>query len=111
MAPHKKRKADGSGESSTPKNSRRSARTGTPRSSQDAVEIVDLEKVEGKKDYDDFQAKQQAEATRKQNVDESNKPVKLAEFQCIICMDNPTDLTVTHCGMYSYLPRWAGDVY
>ena len=25
--------------------------------------------------------------------------VKLGNFQCVICMDNVTSLTVTHCGM------------
>lgn len=25
--------------------------------------------------------------------------VKLGQFQCVICMDNVTSLTVTHCGM------------
>lgn len=25
--------------------------------------------------------------------------VKLGAFQCVICMDDVTDLTVTHCGM------------
>lgn len=108
--PPRKRKADEFGESSAPKPkrapTRRSTRTPAPRSSQDNVEVVDLEKVEGKEEYEDFQAKQQAEAIRKQNLDESNRPVKLAEFQCIICMDNPTDLTVTHCGMYVYGSLW-----
>jgi E3 ubiquitin-protein ligase RNF5 len=27
--------------------------------------------------------------------------VKLGKFQCVICMDDCTDLTVTHCGMAS----------
>ncbi|KAK3375487.1 putative SLX8 protein, partial [Podospora didyma] len=27
-----------------------------------------------------------------------NNEVKLSAFQCVICMDDVTDLTVTHCG-------------
>ncbi len=54
-------------------------------------------------DYEALKAKQQAEMITKQNQEEATKPVKLAEFQCIICMDNPTDLTVTFCGMYSFI--------
>jgi hypothetical protein len=45
--------------------------------------------------------KEQAELIKAQNEAEANKPVRLAAFECIICMSNPTDLTVTHCGMYS----------
>jgi hypothetical protein len=26
--------------------------------------------------------------------------VKFTDFQCIICLDSPTDLTVTHCGKF-----------
>ena len=64
------------------------------------ADVVDLVGIEDEEQYADFKAKQQAEAIKQQQQDEANKPVKLAEFQCIICMDNPTDLTVTHCGMF-----------
>jgi hypothetical protein len=53
-----------------------------------------------------LRAKEQAELIKAQNEAEANKPVRLAAFECIICMSNPTDLTVTHCGMYSVLPWW-----
>jgi hypothetical protein len=62
--------------------------------------VVDLSNVEDEAQYEAMKKKEQEEAIRKQNEEEANRPVKLAEFQCIICMDNPTDLTVTHCGMY-----------
>ena len=62
--------------------------------------MVDLVDIDDDEKYEDFKAKQQAELIKQQQLDEANKPAKLAEFQCIICMDNPTDLTVTHCGMY-----------
>jgi len=64
------------------------------------VPMVDLVDVEDAAQYEAMKAKAQADMIRKQNEDEANKPVKLAAFNCIICMDNPTDLTVTHCGMY-----------
>lgn len=54
--------------------------------------------VEDKKDYDERMAKEQAEMIKRQNQEAATKSVKLAEFQCIICMDQPTDLTVTYCG-------------
>lgn len=96
----------------------------TPSAKRDSVEVVDLEDIEEKEEYETFAARQQAEAIKRQNEEEANKPVRLAEFQCIICMDQPTDLTVTHCGM-SLLPpstfrqtwrlscmrRWAGNIY
>lgn len=63
------------------------------------VQTIDLVDVEDKKDYDERMAKEQAEMIKKQNQADATKSVKLAEFQCIICMDNPTDLTVTYCGM------------
>lgn len=34
----------------------------------------------------------------KQKEEEDNR-IRLAKFECIICMDNASNLTVTHCGM------------
>jgi hypothetical protein len=65
----------------------------------ESPEMVDLVDVDDDEKYEDFKAKQQAELIKQQQLDEATKPAKLADFQCIICMDNPTDLTVTHCGM------------
>jgi predicted transcriptional regulator len=65
----------------------------------DEVPLIDLQDVDDTKAYEEKKAKEQAEMIKQQNLDAATKPVKLAEFQCIICMDNPTDLTVTHCGM------------
>jgi len=107
MASDKKRKAEGAGEGRATKAARRTTSSrSTPSSRKQSlgdVEVVDLEGVDSAREYEEFKAKQQAEAIRQQNEEEANKPVKLAEFQCIICMDNPTDLTVTHCGMFSLL--------
>lgn len=68
------------------------------RTSLAGVEVVDLAEVENEAEYRELAGKQQAELIKKQNEEASKRPVRLADFQCIICMDNPTDLTVTHCG-------------
>jgi len=65
--------------------------------------VVDLLDVENEVQYEALKAKEQEEAIKKQNEEEANRPVRLAEFECIICMSQPTDLTVTHCGMYLLL--------
>jgi hypothetical protein len=109
MATTRKRKAeeDAAGQGRAAKKTARAAKSGeastssSRRQSLGEVEVVDLADVENESQYRDLAAKQQAELIKKQNEDEAKRPVKLAAFQCIICMDNPTDLTVTHCGMYS----------
>lgn len=67
-------------------------------------QMVDLVDIDDDDKYEDFKAKQQTELIKQQQLDEATKPAKLAEFQCIICMDDPTDLTVTHCGMFLPVP-------
>lgn len=97
----RKRKADSSpGEGRAAKSSRvtRATPAREPKVEEEVVDLVDIDDDEK---YEDFKAKQQAEMIKKQQQEEATRPVKLAEFQCIICMDNPTDLTVTHCGMSS----------
>lgn len=107
MPPAKKRKIHTSGEGrsvrprpQTP--ARGSKDTPAGQSNIDAIDVVDLIDIEDDDQYQDFKAKQQAQAIKQQQQDDANKPIKLAEFQCIICMDNPTDLTVTHCGMFTF---------
>lgn len=108
--PTRKRKADtpGEGRSVRPRIApEESSRTTSSRQCQEQTEtpeVVDLVDVEDDSQYEEFKAKQQAELIKQQQQDEANKPVRLAEFQCIICMDNPTDLTVTHCGKPLLLP-------
>jgi hypothetical protein len=107
MAPNlRKRKASSTpGEGRVTKTARASPRR---KASIGDVAVVDLSNVEDEAQYEAMKKRQQEEAIKKQNEEEANRPVKLAEFQCIICMDNPTDLTVTHCGMYPlfvFVPR------
>ncbi|KUJ09928.1 uncharacterized protein LY89DRAFT_266410 [Mollisia scopiformis] len=89
--PSRKRKAETPGEGRPGKSGRTTVAT-------DDVECVDLIDVEGQKAYEELKAREQAEAIKAQYQAEATKPMKLAEFKCIICMDDPTDLTVTHCG-------------
>ncbi|CAL3969294.1 unnamed protein product [Diplocarpon coronariae] len=106
MAPSKKRKAGTPEEgrvskttkNSTSKNSRQSSAAGAKPEKDESVETVDLSGVETKAEAEEVMAQQEAEIIRKQNQEDATRPVKLSEFQCIICMDNPTDLTVTYCG-------------
>lgn len=64
------------------------------------AEVVDLVDLDPDTKYEDFKKAEQERMIKQQQQEEANRPVKLAEFQCIVCMDNPTDLTVTHCGMF-----------
>ncbi|KAI1001796.1 hypothetical protein K3495_g6405 [Podosphaera aphanis] len=62
------------------------------------IDVVDLREIENESQWQEKKAKDEAEATRARILKDAAKPIKLAEFQCIICMDSPTNLTVTHCG-------------
>jgi hypothetical protein len=104
----KKRKRDTPGEGRAAKIVRPGSSASSNEEDLGKVDLVDLSTVDNDEQYNDFKAKEealkakeQADLIKAQNQAEANKPVKLAEFQCIICMDNPTDLTVTHCGMFS----------
>ncbi len=99
----RKRKAETPGEGRASKVARpgSSSSTSTGQQSLDNIAVVDLVNVNDYATYEAMRAKEQAELIKAQNEAEANKPVKLAAFECIICMSNPTDLTVTHCGMYS----------
>lgn len=102
----KKRKRDSPGVAKASKATRPgSSRASVKVEDLSKVDLVDLSAIDNDEQYNEhkakeeaLKAKQQADLIREQNQAEANKPVRLAEFQCIICMDNPTDLTVTHCG-------------
>lgn len=64
------------------------------------VEELDMVEVDSDPKLEEFRKRQQAELIGQQNREKADKPVKLTDFQCIICLDSPTDLTVTHCGEY-----------
>ncbi|RDL39753.1 uncharacterized protein BP5553_04093 [Venustampulla echinocandica] len=103
MAPSRKRKADDGGAAgkatkAARKTTKRPSIISKREGSLEGVEVVDLAEVETDEQYKEATARQQAEMLKKQQQDEATRPFKLAEFNCIICMDNPTSLTVTHCG-------------
>jgi hypothetical protein len=80
-----------------PKRPRVSSGTSSPRPDIEELDLVDIDDDES---YRAYRNKLQADSIKQQHQDEANKAVKLASFKCIICLDFPTDLTVTHCGMY-----------
>jgi hypothetical protein len=100
--PSNKRKAETATSTRPPKIARTDSRTPKPVSAQsiptENVEVVDLAENDNLQEYEAAKAKRQEDLIKQQNQEEATKPLKLVEFQCIICMDNPTDLTVTHCG-------------
>ena len=65
---------------------------------------VDLVGVNDDEDYEKAAKKRKEEEAAKKRKEEQEKPVKLAQQQCVICLDQPDGLTVTHCGKSS---RWA----
>lgn len=77
----------------------------TSRASTDApstkIEILDLIDVENYESHETQQkrAQREKEALAVQMAkEEAEKPVRLAQIECVVCLDNPTDLVVTHCG-------------
>lgn len=107
----KKRRQDAPPKDERPAKAARILSSSTTRRSTPAVKkeskqgsspkVVDLVNIDGNEKYEEFKAKQQAKLIKQQQQEEADRPIKLSEFQCIICMDNPTDLTVTHCGMFT----------
>lgn len=105
MPPSRKRKAGLTLPSCRPSKSSKSlSRKPNPTATinSDDVEVVDLAENDNLQEYEAAKAKRQEDLIKQQNHQEATKSVKLVEFQCIICMDNVTDLTITHCGMFSF---------
>ena len=61
------------------------------------VEGIDLTGVDDDKALSKV-LEQQRIATIKAQQEQASKPVKLSTIQCIICMENMTDITATSCG-------------
>lgn len=107
MAP--KRKLHGAAAVSHAAKKRRlsSAQDSSPTSRQSTdtlepkVETVDLTEAD---QYEALEAKKKREKREKAALeaqkikDEAAKFKGLAHFECVICLDNPTDLVITHCG-------------
>jgi len=67
-----------------------------PKTKYETVDLT-LDSVEDWKTTRERREKEALEAQRAKEV--AQKRPKLAEFECVICLENPTDLVVTHCGM------------
>lgn len=65
--------------------------------------LVDLEEVDlTEPNADDrLLAREQEELLKLQRPDGQEKP-KLADFKCVICLDDPTDLAGTPCGEFLF---------
>lgn len=75
----------------TPQNS--AGGTNTP----SAIEAIDLtEEATPLKETLQKQREDQIKAQR----EDAGKPLLLTKMTCVVCMDTPTDLTATKCGMY-----------
>jgi hypothetical protein len=64
------------------------------------VEEVDL--TDGKQSVQEVLQKQREDAVKSQTKPEE-KPTTFNTFNCVICMDMPTDLTATACGASSFI--------
>lgn len=63
------------------------------------IEAIDLTETEEAKPLKDTLQKQREDQIKAQRED-AGKPLMLTRMTCVICMDTPTDLTATNCGMY-----------
>ena len=61
------------------------------------IEEVDLRDVDDDRDLSKLLEQQRADTIRAQQ-EQSNKPVRLSTLQCVVCMENMTNMTATHCG-------------
>ena len=81
-----------------------------------AIDEVDLTTVDddtGFQKLKDEQRIRHEEQVRKQKEqqhvesvrslhEQSQKPVRLSDLQCVVCMDSMTNITATYCGKVSY---------
>ena len=63
-----------------------------------SIEEVDLRDVDSESDLARVLERQRA-ATVRQQQENAEKPTKLAKITCVVCMDEMTNMTATHCGV------------
>ena len=66
------------------------------------IEEVDLRDVEDESGLFKVLEQQRADAIKSQK-EQSNKPLRFSTQQCVVCMENMTNITSTHCGKSSCL--------
>ena len=69
-----------------------------PEGDSTAVTVEEIDLSDDKQTVQDVLQKQREEAVKAQTQPEE-KPTSFNTFNCVICMDTPTDLTATACGM------------
>ena len=92
---HKRNSKDTSRTNSEAPN--RSAKRRKPEPVKTEIEEVDLRDVESDTDLARVLEKQRV-ATIKAQQEEADKPTKLANVTCVVCMEELTNMTATHCG-------------
>lgn len=102
---NKRRLSSTDSEARTPKRkkdigaSREGAKDGHKESKpDDKVEELDLIDAEDDTSYAEVMRKRQEDLIKQQRQAELDKPLKLATTQCVICLDQPEELAITHCG-------------
>lgn len=94
--PRRKREASESGPSA--KRQRRTDGTAGSSGSPATLDIEEVDLTEEKPSVRDILRKQREDAINAQTKPEE-KATTFNNFNCVICMDTPTDLTATACGM------------
>lgn len=103
--PHTSRRLKRRSPSSGPSTKRVKQNDGTSLKAEDRPEEVTVEEIDlsdDKQTVQDVLQKQREEAVKAQQKPEE-KATTFNSFTCVICMDTPTDLTATACGMSSCL--------
>ena len=67
---------------------------------QKEIPHIDLRDVDDENDLSKALQREQVAAIKAQQ-EQTDRPLKLANLQCIICMEPMTDMSVTHCGKLS----------
>lgn len=95
------------------RNSGTSGRAATQELSTDVTPIEEIDLVDEEDDKAPLQSalqKQRLEQVKAQEKP-SEKPVKLSNLTCVICMDSPTNITATSCGKLRICGRTSHGVY
>lgn len=83
-----------------------SASTSQAKSEQETSEkIEEIDLSDEKIGLQDILQKQRADAVKAQQKPEE-KATTFNTFTCVICMDTPTDITATSCGMFYLRLVW-----
>ena len=69
-----------------------------------SIEEVDLRDVDSESDLARVLERQRAATVREQQ-EQADKPTKLAEVTCVVCMEELTNMTATHCGKTRHFSR------